>query len=403
MVKINPNRILGYAAVLMCYYLMFCYFHNTVSKQLRSTVIVQFILSILCILVILIYYRKNTVNSTMATGILISFAIAMICLDDSRSNIPLINLWGKAFVWILVFIAMRMFASERIKKVIMAFTVIACLLLISMFIMSLRDYGKWVSNRDYTMTNVYYILCFMPFAVEIENKWVKRILVFLIFLCVFLSFKRSAIVVSGVIALVMILMFFKEGRKKNFALLLAFVFIAAMIILPILLERMHSQELLTMWFKRFNDSNTRSSIAADVWRMQWNSSFAQWLFGHGYNAVARDIGYGLSAHNDFLEILYDYGLLTFILFVALILRLIQYCCRLMRYGVPHAGGMIISVVLLVVTSVPSHMFTYSTYFIIIALYWGYCTALSEEIIANINTVGGPTGHEDRNPYISQSV
>lgn len=228
------------------------------------------------------------------------------------------------------------------------------------------------------MTNVYYILCFLPFIIDIEHKWIRRMLTVLIFLCVLLSFKRSAIVVSAVVAFTMILLFFKNKKGKKVALLLVGVFISVMIFFPIILELNNTHSLYLMWIDRFSDSNTRGSILLDVWNMQINSSIFEWVFGHGYNAVMNDIGYGLSAHNDYAEILYDYGLIAFALFIVFIFSMIRYCIRLKKYNCKYYSGLLISLEIFIISSIPSHMYTYSTYFITLSLYWGYCMALSEE-------------------------
>lgn len=359
---------------------MFCYFQNTVSDELRSTVIVQFLLTIICFVIIFFGNRKLYINRITGTGILLSIIIILRCFFDSQANIPFINVLGRGLLWILVMIVMHIFTTQTKKKTILVLTSLTCLVIMISFLMSLEGYGEWVSNKDYTMTNVYYILCFLPFVIDIDNKWIKRILTILIFSCVLLSFKRSAIVISAVVIFTLILLFFKDKKRRNTTLMLVVVFTVAIIIIPILFERTSRQSIYSMWLERFSDSNTRGTILLDVWNMQTESTFFEWIFGHGYNAVMNDIGYGLSAHNDYLEILYDYGLIAFVLFITFIVSMIKYCNRLKKYNSKYFNGMIISLEIFIFASIPSHMYTYSTYFIILSLYWGYCMALSEESI-----------------------
>lgn len=380
MIKLNLKNTFGYLSIIVCLYLIFCYFQNTVSDKLRSTVIVQLMLTIICLFVILFGNRRLYINRTIGTGILLSTIISLSCFLDFQANIPFFNILGKAFLWILVVAAMFRFATKTKKKMILVLTSLFCLILMLSFLMSLEGYGEWVSSKDYTMTNVYYILCFLPFIIDIDSKWIKRIFTVLIFFCVFLSFKRSAIVISSVIIFTMILLFFKNEKKRNTALMLVIVFTIAIVTMPILLERTNMQSIYSMWLERFSDSNTRGTILLDVWNMQIESSFFEWIFGHGYNAVMNDIGYGLSAHNDYLEILYDYGLIAFVLFIVFIVSMIKYCKRLKKFDCKYYKGMIISLEIFIVASIPSHVYTYSTYFIILSLYWGYCMALSEECI-----------------------
>ena len=366
---------------------MFCYFQNTVSDELRSTVSVQLMLTIICIFIILFNNRKIYINRIIIIGIILSTIITLACIFDSEVNIYFINILGEAFLWILVIIVMYIFTTKEKKKNILILISLFCLAIIYNFLISLEDYGKWLNNKDYTMTNIYYILCFLPFIIDINNKWLKRILTILIFCCVILSFKRSAIVISIIIIFTMISMHLKN--KKNRKALLIFIIIFIIIVILILFKQINIQSIYLAWIERFNDPNTRGLILLDVWNLQIKSSFFEWIFGHGYNAVMNDVGYGLSAHNDYLEILYDYGLIAFTLFLILIISMIKYCNRLKKCNSRYYNGMVISLEIFIVASIPSHMYTYSTYFIILSLYWGYCMALSEENIGEQTKPGSP--------------
>ncbi len=393
MIKLNVKNTFGYMYIIVCLYLMFCYFENTVSDKLRSTVTVQLILTFICLFVILFCNKTLYLNKTIGAGILLSVLITLRCFLDSEANLSFIHVLGEEFLWILVMIVMYIFAAKTKKKMILVMVSLFCLVIILSFLMSLEGYGKWLSNKDYTMTNVYYILCFLPFITDIDSKWLKRIFTILIFSCVILSFKRSAIVVSAIVIFTMILLFFENEKRRKIALILVVAFTIATVTIPILFERANIQSIYLMWIERFNDSNTRWTILLDVWNMQIDSSFFEWIFGHGYNAVMNDIGYGLSAHNDYLEILYDYGLIAFVLFLIFIVGMIKYCNKLKKYNCKYYKGMIISLEIFIIASIPSHMYTYSTYFIILSLYWGYSMALSKEEL--VNAKSNPTAMPGR--------
>ena len=381
MIRLNIKNTFGYTFIITCLYLMFCYFQNTVSDTQRSTVIVQLLLTIICLFVLFLFgNRKLHIIRAIVIGIPLSISITVRCFFDFNSSVPVFIILGREFLWILVVIVMYVFTTETKKKRILLLISSSCIIIIICFLLSLEGYGEWLSNKDYTMTNVYYILCFLPFIIDIDSRWIIRILTGLVFLCVALSFKRSAMVVSAIVVFTMVLLFFKNKKSRKTALILVAFFLFAIVTIPLFLEQASSQSIYSMWLERFSDSNTRGAILLDVWNMQTESSLFEWIFGHGYNAVMKDIGYGLSAHNDYLEILYDYGLIAFVLFIAFIVSMLKYCNRLRKTDSKYYKGMIISLEIFIFASIPSHMYTYSTYFIILSLYWGYCIALSEESI-----------------------
>ena len=110
---------------------------------------------------------------------------------------------------------------------------------------------------------------------------------------------------------------------------------------------------------------------------QFDSSILEWMFGHGYNSVMDTVLWGLSSHCDYLEILYNYGIVAEILFIYFILILIKKAVRLVRVNSIYGNGYISSVVIFLVASLPSHMLTYSTYFLSICFFWGYMESVSE--------------------------
>ena len=61
-----------------------------------------------------------------------------------------------------------------------------------------------------------------------------------------------------------------------------------------------------------DEGNGRLDIYSDVFVQYLDSDLFSQLFGHGYNMVSVVLK-GPSAHNDFLEVLYDYGIIGFII------------------------------------------------------------------------------------------
>ena len=94
------------------------------------------------------------------------------------------------------------------------------------------------------------------------------------------------------------------------------------------------------------------------------------LIGHGHFGVRLDSPLGISAHNDFLEVIYDYGLFAFVLYLCLWGFVIRRCIYLYKeeseYFYPYA----VSLSIFLVMSLVSHLILYNSYFIYIVMFWG---------------------------------
>ena len=402
--KIRVNRIHFYIAIIMVAILMYIYMQNALEFKEISTKSVQLVIIVLCFLCVCPHMSK--VPELLFCGILLATAISFAIFINATADTDLIYCLSKAFFWVLVmwmsYVATRYHAMA---KAYLNIFMSALLLLCSVYATSLQtDYS--ISNKDYTLTSVYYIFCFLPFTLHIkQNRW-RHCLIVLMCALVFVSFKRSAILT---LSCVMILLFFMDRKKLStrsvvisaVGVVLAGVLLMMMYSSSIISHSVSLRDIISIWIGRFNAGNSiRRSIYSEVISLQLRSGVLQWLVGHGYNAVQNVTSSGLSAHNDFLEILYDYGIIVFGIYLGFIWLLIRKCMAMKKRDEECYKGMSVSVAIFVLVSIPSHMLTYSTYFIIIAAYWGFAIGLENRNIME-NKLGDQ--YENRNYNIPQSI
>ena len=131
-------------------------------------------------------------------------------------------------------------------------------------------------------------------------------------------------------------------------------------------------DILRIWMLRLGSGNSsRESLFMSTVELQFRSGVFGWLFGHGYNAVMIDSGLGLSSHCDYLEILYDFGVFSEILFISILWQIWKQLRTLKKYNKYQRDGCLAALVIFAVASIPSHMLTYSTYFLVLAFFFGY--------------------------------
>ena len=212
-----------------------------------------------------------------------------------------------------------------------------------------------------------------------------------------MSFKRTAFLTLSIILLAYLFMQKKKKTIQKIMMVLLLVLIILIVYLSI--NPALFSQIGAVWVSRFFSEDSilgaRGSILLDVFRLIGQSNFAELMFGHGYDAVSNYTVYGLSAHNDFLEILFDYGLFAFILYVSFVWSLIKAFLFMNKNNDENAFAMLVSIIVFVVPSFFSHMMTYPTYFIVLALFWG--RFLPRGVIQNGRK------HKNRNNDIPQSL
>lgn len=224
---------------------------------------------------------------------------------------------------ILIFIFAYILSSKS-KEILDFF---ATGMIVAMLITAFFYYKNWTFANEVDEAHLgtsYYVLFLLPTLLLTPYKWLRYMGLFITGLVLFSSFKRGGVIafVLGIIAY----LFVKEILvERKFTRLLVFLIalIALFIILIFVDNAMGNIISERILYIREDGGSGRDQVWPTTWNMIKASDVQQLLFGHGYLAVLRDSPLKLSAHNDFLEVLYNYGIVAFVPYVLLHIRLIQ--------------------------------------------------------------------------------
>lgn len=180
-------------------------------------------------------------------------------------------------------------------------------------------------HRDEVTNNsAYFFVAVMPFFILLLKK--KKILGWLLIavsVCaITYTFKRGAIIVSAIILLYISL----AGGSKNKISLKGVLFAAIImgIAVAFFLHFMESSEYMTQRVMDTMEGNSsaRDRLYTDLWEKWLNSDLFHQIFGYG---ISQTVTYADNyAHNDWLEILIDFGLLGAFLYASILISLFRY-------------------------------------------------------------------------------
>lgn len=200
-----------------------------------------------------------------------------------------------------------------------------------------------VAERDFTFT----IVTLFPFLFLIQNRTVKIILQILAFVVVLISVKRSLIL--GMAIAIVLYYFFSIYWNKHygFGTKIWLTLLIAIASVGVFSYMGATQEINEVIEERFvdlgSDGASGRDYIYDTMISKINiSSTSQLLFGHGYNAVTMRI-FGHPAHNDVLELIYDYGLIAALLWLTFVLSIGYRSIRLIIKGDVEIGGILIAI------------------------------------------------------------
>ena len=246
-------------------------------------------------------------------------------------------------------------------------------MIIAFLITALYYYKNWTFTNEAGEAHLgtaYYVLFLLPTILCSPKKIIRNLAILLTCIVIISSIKRG-----GVIALVLGLvayLFVKEVLLEHkFTKLLYFlVLIIVLFITLIIIDNAMGNMISERMFNLVEDGGSGRNV---VWKTTWDmicqSNTEQLLFGHGHNAVLLQSPLHLSAHNDFLEVLYDYGIVCFILYILLHIRLIQQIFTSLRIKDERAPIMAFTYVIFIILSMISHVIIYP-WAALIAVSWG---------------------------------
>ena len=144
------------------------------------------------------------------------------------------------------------------------------------------------------------------------------------------------------------------------------------------------EKTITERFNNIEDDagSGRLRIYERVIDLQKKSSNHEWIFGHGHYGVLKNSIPQMSAHNEFLEVLYDYGIIISILYLFLWIYVIKRLIRLKKEKSPFYYSYFSGFAIFFVMSMVSHLLLYATYFIFLTIYWGAIEGIKYKQIAS---------------------
>ena len=235
--------------------------------------------------------------------------------------------------------------------------------------------------ENYRGGGPYLFLMLLPFVMLFSQKIIKMIFIVLIMLCIVSSMKRGAIL-AGLLSITVYYIVGTLQSKNSIPInkiIRLSAAIALIVIFFITFDAFTGGTIIERFANISEDGGSKRDIVYEVVIMMIiNSDFIEILFGHGWNSVVYYSPLNLSAHNDYLEIFYDCGLLAFLLFCSLIVIIFHKTKELIQRKSPLSPAFAASCVIIVINTMVSHVFLYTWYISAIALFWGYCIGIDRK-------------------------
>jgi len=233
--------------------------------------------------------------------------------------------------------------------------------LILMFYYSMARHRIAAADEYIAFSDIYYPLCLLPLVLLLTKTKRTVFPLLAVMLGIIVSGKRGGLVIVAIVAFVYY--FFGENKRKSNKIFVLLLFSVLVVISSLLINYIDSVYGLHTIDRMMHSKEDGGSGRFSRWDILLSaigkSDLWELIFGRGFGAV-----YGLiggRAHNDFIEIFYNFGLITVVLYVVFYLRLFVVNFKQYRCHYPYAKYMTCSIIVSLVLAMVSFFIVEPTY------------------------------------------
>lgn len=235
-----------------------------------------------------------------------------------------------------------------------------------------------VRNTEYALSNlVFWSLCSFPFVFLIPKRWAQLILFGVLFIIVVITGKRSVLISILAIALIWFFSQRKENTHKFRSFIITILFVSASLYVSSHYLGAFSDFLFGKMGDIVEDQGSgRLPLYRDVLNSMDSFNIFDWLFGRGMGSIT--LSGHTNAHNDALQMLYEYGIIGLVLYIIMFVKLFKRCRTVRSVDDNLFLGYVSCFVIFVVLGMVSNLVVFFSYFTFLCMYWGFAEGRIEK-------------------------
>ena len=343
------------------------------------------ILLFICVLISLIFTRVFIDKNTLSVMAFASFALIRSMLEDGDILHQILTIMTWPMIYTL-FYSYTMVAlkktdeytreTEKFKKILAAFIIVMAVVSIPLIQRNLSGQGR----AGEVIFPVYFFLTAMSMVIMFFPK--KNL--FWVVPCIMIIFttKRAGllVIVCGLFLSQIAEYHMAKTLKKKWKKMLTIAAISvAAVIAMVFLVQTFNLNILQRFMEISEDGGSgRIQIWYRVYLSYSSGSIFERLFGQGYQSVTRLMltGRAILAHNDYLEILHDYGIIGLVLFSIWLFQVLSNFVKMWYRRDRFLPSYCYTLSAMILLSVLSYFFIQSYLINFTACYLGIVMALS---------------------------
>ena len=329
--SIKKDKSIVFIIALCLFFLSYFYIRSSfvfrLEKEILSTSLFfrVFIVSFFFIALFGLFHRQKKINVTIwllgAYIFIIYFSTVKVSISNFISGLSLI-------FWVVCFSFGNRLSNANGELQLFFIKIVNIIIVLPLLLYSIFMFFTTNLIINQAATDAFFtVIVYLPFVMMLQEKKALKIILFLLMIiATIISMKRSLII--GVVACSLIYIMLTEHRKV-FLKWYFWILLLVIVYLSYYFYNIVSETLFYRFAQLEEDGGTgRNTMYNTVLNAFVNSDLISIIFGHGYQSVTLILK--KLAHNDFLQLLYDCGLIGTGLYIIFMLSLIALAIRKYR-------------------------------------------------------------------------
>lgn len=321
--------------------------------------------------------------------VLIIFYFFVVVVGQYANGLLTFSKAGNDLFFPIILFAFRRYFynmnERRIKKIVTC----ECLFNVLFFTLFMYAFFSMRLGHGMFLNSSYYCALLLPFILCIEKPNLRNMMALMCLIPSILSLKRGAYlsVILGILIFYIAIRKteeFRENKKKYIWWVLGTV-LGVVIIMVIMSWRYHINMIDRLLAASDDGGSGRIELARGMIGLLQNNDVKGLVIGHGSFTSSKYLD--SSSHNDFLEMLWSYGLLGFLPYIFIVFSFFKTCKKLKSQGSKFYAPALACLVEFLICSLVSQLVFVPTYVAFLLIFFAFAEAQSRQCYSQIQEVG----------------
>lgn len=379
---IKAISVLLIISVYLILYIGQVYNMSIQNVNMRAVIII--ILSIFVIINIFIYLHRLMYNKLIqAFALYLTVVLIEVILHKPTSFSSIVNEVYFPIIYFSSYFALYRVVDNKSRDLVIKHYLLLLAVFEGMFF-----YATLILKRKNGLyiNSCYYTSLLLPFVLVNKNDKIRLLGIILCVIPALLTGKRGAFLAIMIGWIVYLLAKRRlENYRINFSRLIKWIigllFVSGTVLY---VANKFDSSLFDRLLNLFVDGGSgRVGLSQTMIAKLAQNNLRAHLIGHGTYTSSAIIG--LSAHNDFLEMYWSYGLLGFIPYILIYQRLFRCAHILKQYQANEYPTFLASIIIFLMCSIYSQMIFVPSYSGLICIFWAFCSSKMDHLKEGVSS------------------